>query len=95
MQVRNLQVSIVTPSYNQGAYIEATIQSVLSQDYPYLEHLVMDGGSTDQTLSILQRYDEHLRWQSEPDGGQADAVNKGFRIARVRAYSSTRVMSRP
>ena len=74
-------VSIVTPSYNQGPYIEATIQSVVSQDYPHLEYIVIDGGSQDNTVAILKRYAERLCWISEPDHGQADAINKGFRIA--------------
>jgi glycosyltransferase involved in cell wall biosynthesis len=73
-------VSIVTPSLNQGQFIEETIRSVLDQDYPRIEHVVVDGGSTDGTLDVLGRY-PHLTWVSEPDGGQADAVNKGFRMA--------------
>ena len=71
-------VSIVTPSLNQGAFIEQTIRSVLEQDYPRIEHVVVDGGSTDGTLDVLRRY-PHLDWISEPDGGQAEAINKGFR----------------
>lgn len=72
-------ISIITPSYNQATFIEATIQSVLAQNYPRTEYLVMDGASTDGTISILRKYERILRWQSEPDRGQADAINKGFR----------------
>lgn len=74
-------ISIVTPSFNQGEFIEATIQSVLEQDYPRVEHIVVDGGSTDNTLSILQKYETHIKWRSEPDRGQADAINKGWQMA--------------
>ncbi|MBS3909179.1 MAG: glycosyltransferase [Actinobacteria bacterium] len=75
-------VSIVTPSFNQGKYIEATINSVLGQDYPNIEYLVFDGGSTDNTVEILRKYERKLTWVSEKDRGQSDAVNKGFKAAR-------------
>jgi len=75
-------ISIVTPSYNQGLFIEETIRSVLLQHYPNLEFLVMDGGSTDDTVSVLRAYDQWITaWVSEPDTGQVDAINKGLRQA--------------
>ncbi len=71
-------ISIVTPSFNHAPHIQATISSVLRQDYPNLQYLVMDGGSTDGTVDILKKYDSRLRWISRPDRGQADAINQGF-----------------
>ena len=75
------KVSIITPSYNQGQFIERTILSVLEQDYPNVEYIVMDGGSTDNTVEILKKYEDRLIWKSEPDKGMSDAINKGFRMA--------------
>ncbi len=75
-------LSIVTPSFNQGEFIETTIRSVLDQGYPRLEYLVMDGGSTDGTLAILRRYQDRLTWTSGRDGGQGAALNEGFRRTR-------------
>jgi glycosyltransferase involved in cell wall biosynthesis len=82
------RISVVTPTLNQAAFIEATIRSVLDQGYPALDYVVIDGGSADGTQAILQRYSSRLRWVSEPDRGQADAINKGLRMAKgdILAY---------
>ena len=74
------KISIITPSYNQVEYIEKAITSVLHQSYANKEHIIIDGGSTDGTLSILQKYDA-IRWLSEKDRGQSHAFNKGFALA--------------
>lgn len=73
------KITIVTPSYNQDSYIEQTIRSILLQGYPNLEYIIVDGKSTDRSVEIIQRYSPYLtRWSSEPDAGQANAINKGF-----------------
>jgi glycosyltransferase involved in cell wall biosynthesis len=75
-------VSIITPSYNQAAYLKAAIESVLSQEYPHIEYIVIDGGSTDGSQDIIQGYSSQLAgWLSEPDAGQTEAINKGFNRA--------------
>jgi glycosyltransferase involved in cell wall biosynthesis len=81
------KISIVTPSFNQGSFIEEALLSVREQNYSDIEHIVVDGASTDATVEILRRFGrksgwKHLRWLSEPDRGQTDALNKGFRMAR-------------
>jgi len=76
------KISIVTPSYNQGQFLEKTILSVLSQQYPNLEYFIMDGGSSDNSVEIIKRYADKLAyWQSKPDCGQADAIAQGFAMS--------------
>jgi len=98
-------VSIVTPTYNYGRFIEDTILSVKNQDYPNIEHIIVDGGSTDNTLEILKKYEStyNMRWISEPDEGESDAINKGFKMAKGEilawldsddVYSNKKVISR-
>lgn len=73
------KISVVTPSYNQGSFIEETIDSVLSQNYQNLEYIVIDGGSSDESVEIIRKYEKHLHyWVSEPDSGQTEAINKGL-----------------
>ena len=76
------KITIITPTYNQGQYIEQTIESVLEQGYPNLEYMIFDGGSEDNTIEIIKKYGKHLSfWVSEPDKGQSDAINKGLQQA--------------
>lgn len=76
------RITIVTPSFNQAAYLEATIRSVLEQEYPNLEYIICDGGSTDGSVNIIRRYATHLSyWTTGPDGGPAEAINRGFAAA--------------
>lgn len=76
------KISIVTPSFNQGGFIEKTIQSIITQDYPRFELIIIDGGSSDNTIDVLRKYNKHISyWISERDNGQADAINKGLKVA--------------
>lgn len=76
-------VSIITPSYNQGKWLEQAIESVLGQTYPNIEYIIIDGGSTDGSKEIIEKYQDKLAyWQSKPDAGQADAINIGYKKAK-------------
>jgi len=89
MKKHNPLVTIVTPSYNQAQFLPATIESVLGQNYPNIEYIIIDGGSDDGSLEVIQQYAHHLSfWISQPDQGQSDAINKGLNHAHgeVLAY---------
>jgi len=78
-QLRWPKISIVTPSYNQGCFLERTLLSVVNQGYPNLEYIIVDGGSNDESVEIIRKYDRYVAyWVSEKDDGQADAIRKGF-----------------
>ncbi|MEO5684456.1 MAG: glycosyltransferase family 2 protein [Chitinophagaceae bacterium] len=75
-------ISIITPSFNQGSFIGETILSVIDQDYPAIEYIIIDGGSTDDTIAVIKKYEDRINfWVSEPDKGQPDAINKGLKRA--------------
>lgn len=74
-------VSIITPTFNSSKYIRETLESVRNQDYKNIQHIVIDGGSSDKTLDIVREY-EHIEWVSEPDKGMYDAINKGFKLVK-------------
>jgi glycosyltransferase involved in cell wall biosynthesis len=78
---QSIRISIITPSYNQGIFLGRTLESVARQSYPAHEHLVFDGGSSDETLQVLEAAGASVRWISQPDDGQADAVNQGLKAA--------------
>lgn len=75
-------VTIITPAYNRASFLDETIQSVLSQDYPHIEYIVLDDGSTDNTREVLSKYDTRIYWESHPNMGETRTVNKGFSMAK-------------
>lgn len=85
MMIKNLvmiRFSIIVPSFNQGNYLEETFKSIIKQEYPSVEIIVMDGGSTDNSVEVIKKYEKHISyWQSQKDKGQSDAINSGFRKA--------------
>ena len=81
--------TVVTPSFNQGMYLEDAILSVLNQNYPSLEYIIIDGGSTDESVDIMRRYSDNIQfWCSESDEGQSHALIKGFERSKYRKYKA-------
>lgn len=79
INIKYPKITVVTPSFNQGKYLEKTIHSIIDQNYPNLEYIIIDGGSTDNSIEIIKKFEKHLSyWVSEPDKGQYNAINKGF-----------------
>jgi len=87
MTINKPLVSIITPSFNSQRYIAETIESVKRQNYPNIEHIIVDGASTDGTKEILMKYDGQVKWISEPDTGMYDAINKGFSMATGQIFT--------
>src|SRR5258708_4347467 len=82
------KISVVTPSFNQGRFLETTIRSILDQNYPNLEYIIMDGGSTDNSVEIIKKYEPQLAyWKSEPDRGQNHAITEGFKHATGEVFA--------
>jgi glycosyltransferase involved in cell wall biosynthesis len=80
---KDIKVSIVTPSYNQGEFLERTIESVINQEYPNIEYIIIDGGSNDESVEIIKKFEPKIDyWHSKPDRGQSDAINTGFSRAK-------------
>lgn len=76
------KISVITPSFNQGSFLQECIDSILSQNYPNLEYIIIDGGSTDNSVDIIKKYEKYLTyWESKPDGGQYEAINQGFKMS--------------
>jgi len=86
-EATDIKVSIITPSYNTGKFINDTIISIINQTYINIEHIIVDGGSTDSTINVLKQYENHIKWISEPDNGMYDAINKGIDLATGDIYT--------